>query len=156
MVIFFALFTGMVSRAPITLPGSSSVKVSAFFKRLNFSSSEPISERMRLDGRKQKKARVTELMATDLVEFHDDHRITYPCDAVMREDMRKPQKIRSGNRVSIAAESTKTGHADHFWGIALVVRAATHNRSVPAGASTADLERDVFDNAGGRSRRSFM
>lgn len=123
---------------------------------VNFASSEPISERMCLDGRKQKKARVTELMATDLVEFHDDHRITYPCDAVMREDMRKPQKIRSGNRVSIAAESTKTGHADHFWGIALVVRAATHNRSVPAGASTADLERDVFDNAGGRSRRSFM
>lgn len=98
---------------------------------VNFASSEPISERMRLDGRKQHTARVTELMATELLEWHEDHRLTYPCDAIMREDMRKPQKIRSGNRVSIAAESTKTGHADHFWGIALVVRAATHGGTVP-------------------------
>lgn len=123
---------------------------------VNFAATEPISERMRLDGRKQKTARVTELMATDLSEMHDDHRISYPCDAIMREDLRKPQKVRNGNRVSIAAESTKTGHADHFWGLATMVRAATRNCSTPAGASTADIQDDPFDNAGGRSRRSFM
>ena len=49
----------------------------------------------------------------------------------------------------------KDGHSDRFWGAALC-RGAKGKKSTPAGASTADLERDVFDNAGGRSRRSFM
>lgn len=122
---------------------------------VNFSSREPISERMSLDGRKTKTARVTELMATELVEWHDDHRISYPCDAIMREDLRKPQKIRTGNRVSIAAESTKTGHADHFWGIALALRAAIHDTGSAAGSSTASLDHR-FNTEHGRSRRSFL
>ena len=121
---------------------------------VNFAASEPISERMRREGRPQKTARVTELMATDLAEMHDDRRIAYPCDAIMREDLRKPQKIRSGSRVSIAAESTKTGHADHFWGLALVARAATRGVSTPAARATAQMD---GDGAGrGRSRRSFL
>lgn len=123
---------------------------------VNFASSEPITERMSLDGRKTKTARVTELMATELVEWHEDHRITYPCDAVMREDLRKPQKIRAGNRVSIAAESTKTGHADHFWGLALAIRAATHDTGIAAGFSTAQMNDNLFDREPGRSRRSFL
>ena len=91
---------------------------------VNFATSEPISERLVMGGRKQNTARVTEIMATDLLGWYEDARITHPCDAVMRDDMRKPTRITSSNgRVSIAAESTKTGHADHFWGLALVVRA---------------------------------
>ena len=106
---------------------------------VNFAASEPISERLTLDGRKATKARVTEIMATDLVSWHEDARITYPCDAVMRDDLRKPTKIIGTNgRVTIAAESSKTGHADHFWGLALTVRAATFGGSYikPFGTGT--------------------
>ena len=84
---------------------------------MNFASSEPVPGLA-------KNVPVKEIMATDLVAWHEDARITYPCDAVMRDDIRKPQRIRSqSGRVSIAAESTKTGHADHFWGLALVIKA---------------------------------
>ncbi len=84
---------------------------------VNFASSEPVQGLT-------KNVPVKEIMATDLVAWHEDARITYPCDAVMRDDIRKPQRIRSqSGRVSIAAESTKTGHADHFWGLALVIKA---------------------------------
>ena len=64
-------------------------------------------------------------MATELAGAHDDKRITYYCDTTMKDDLRKPHKITDGRgRVSIAAESTQTGHADHFWGLALGWRAA--------------------------------
>jgi len=94
---------------------------------VNFAASEAISERLSLDGHKKDTAPVKELMATDLCAWHEDARITYPCDAIMREDLRKPMRIRTKTgRVSIAAERDANGHADHFWGLALLVRAATH------------------------------
>ena len=41
------------------------------------------------------------------------------------DDLRKPEKITSpGGRVSIAAVRDEAGHADHFWGLATLVRAA--------------------------------
>lgn len=84
---------------------------------VNFASSEAVPGL-------RKPVPVKELMATDLVAWHEDARLTYPCDAVMRDDLRKPTRITSTTgRVSIAAESTKTGHADHFWGLALVIKA---------------------------------
>lgn len=92
---------------------------------VNFATTEPISPRLVAEGRKSPTARVTEIMATELAGAHDDHRITYYCDATMKDDLRKPHKITDGRgRVSIAAESTQTGHADHFWGLALGWRAA--------------------------------
>lgn len=100
---------------------------------VNFATTEPISQRLAAEGRKAPTARVTEIMATDLAGAHDDHRITYYCDATMRDDLRKPAKVTSPNgRVSIAAESTSTGHADHFWGLALGWRAAFRSTSTPA------------------------
>jgi len=94
---------------------------------VNFAASETISERLSIDGRKKDTAPVKELMATDLCAWHEDARLTYPCDAVMREDLRKPTRIRTKTgRVSIAAERDANGHADHFWGLALLVRAVTH------------------------------
>lgn len=119
---------------------------------INFAQTEPISDRMRHEGRREKTVRITELMANDLSEMHDDHRITYPCDAIMREDLRKPMKIRNGSRVSIAAESTKTGHADHFWSLALMVRAATHSTTKPAMQATAQMD----DLQEPHSRRSLF
>ena len=93
---------------------------------VNFSTKEPVSRRVAANGHRGPMASVREIMATELVGEHEDGRITYPCDAVMRDDIRKPQKIRTSNgRETIAAESTKTGHADHFWGLALVIRAAS-------------------------------
>ncbi|MDO5320104.1 MAG: hypothetical protein Q4G65_15875, partial [bacterium] len=102
---------------------------------VNFASSEPVPGLT-------KNVPVKEIMATDLVAWHEDARITYPCDAVMRDDIRKPQRIRSqSGRVSIAAESTKTGHADHFWGLALVIK-AIHAGGDGCGESCGDGDED--------------
>ena len=91
---------------------------------VNFSTSEVVEEYVNEKGKLvQRKARVTEVMATKLVEAHEDGTINYPVDGIVREDLRKPKKIRMGNRISIAAESTKTGHGDHFWSIALAKKA---------------------------------
>lgn len=104
---------------------------------VNFASSEPVPGLT-------KNVPVKEIMATDLVAWHEDARITYPCDAVMRDDMRKPQRIRSSSgRVSIAAESTKTGHADHFWGLALVIK-AIHAGGTGCGESCGDDDEEHY------------
>ena len=104
---------------------------------VNFASSEPMPGLT-------KNVPVKEIMATDLIAWHEDARITYPCDAVMRDDLRKPQRIRSSSgRVSIAAESTKTGHADHFWGLALVVK-AIHAGGTGCGESCGDDDGDNY------------
>ena len=100
---------------------------------VNFSSSEVVEEYVNEKGKVvQRKARVTEVMATDLVEAHEDGTINYPVDGISREDLRKPRKIRMGSRISIAAESTKTGHGDHFWSIALAKKASKADTSAAA------------------------
>jgi len=100
---------------------------------VNFAESEVIEEYTDGKGnRRVRKARVTEVMATDLVEAHEDGTINYPVDGIMREDLRKPKKIRMGSRISIAAESTKTGHGDHFWSIALGKKASKADTSAAA------------------------
>ena len=117
---------------------------------VNFATTEPISTRLMADGRKAPTARVTEIMATDLAAAHEDNRISYPCDATMRDDLRKPHKVTSANgRVSIAAESTQTGHADHFWALALGLRAAEGGTSGYCAPPDVD---DLEDFEGGRGR----
>ena len=92
---------------------------------VDFSTTEPISKRLQADGRKEAKARVTELMATDLLGVFEDRAIEIPQDPELRDDLRKPEKIVSpGGRVSIAATRDEAGHADHFWSVALALRAA--------------------------------
>lgn len=91
---------------------------------VNFSSTEPITDRIRADGRKGETARVTEIMATDLLEAFEDRCWEIPVDQDLREDLRKPEKITSpGGKVSIAAVRDEAGHADHFWALALAERA---------------------------------
>lgn len=105
---------------------------------VNFSSTEPISDKIRAEGRKAETARVTEIMATDLLSVFEDRSIELhiELDGDARDDLRKPEKITSpGGRVSIAAVRDEAGHADHFWGIALAVRAAMESGS---GAITAE------------------
>lgn len=112
---------------------------------VNFSSTEPISDKIRAEGRKTETARVTEIMATDLLATFEDRSIELhiELDSDARDDLRKPEKITSpGGRVSIAATRDEAGHADHFWGLALAVRASMDN-SAPGPIH-------IFDN----SRRS--
>jgi phage FluMu gp28-like protein len=94
---------------------------------VNFATTEPITQRIKAEGRKQETARVTEIMATNLLEVFEDRTIEIPMDPELRDDLRKPEKIVSpGGRVSIAAVRDEAGHADHFWSIALAIRAAQH------------------------------
>jgi phage FluMu gp28-like protein len=95
---------------------------------VNFASTEPMSDRIAAEGRKGETAKVTEIMATDLLACFEDRSIEIPNDQELREDLVKPEKITSpGGRVSIAAVRDEAGHADHFWSLALAVRAAGSN-----------------------------
>ncbi len=99
---------------------------------VQFASTEPISTRLRSDGKKGEKAPVTEIMATEMLGVFEDKRIEIPMDARLRDDLRKPEKIVSpSGRVSIAAVRDVAGHADRFWSIALAIRAAGRNYGVP-------------------------
>jgi phage FluMu gp28-like protein len=99
---------------------------------VNFASTEPMTERIRADGRKGETARVTEIMAVDLLAVFEERSIKdVPMDQELREDLQKPEKLTSpGGRVSIAATRDEAGHADHFWSLALANRAAS-NQGTP-------------------------
>jgi phage FluMu gp28-like protein len=92
---------------------------------VNFSATEPASDRIKLEGRKAETARVTEIMAVNLLTCFEERSIRdLPDDARLLDDLRKPEKITSpGGRVSIAATRDEAGHADGFWSLALAVRA---------------------------------
>ena len=91
---------------------------------VNFSSTEPTTDRMIQDGTKRPTAKVTEIMATDLLSEFEARRVEIPADMTLRIDLKKPEKVVSpGGKVSIAAERDSAGHADHFWALALAIRA---------------------------------
>lgn len=94
---------------------------------VNFATTEPVNSRLRAEGRRAATARVTELMATDLLAAFEERslEIHVELDHEAREDLRKPEKMTTpGGRVSIAAVRDEAGHADHFWALALALRAA--------------------------------
>lgn len=92
---------------------------------VNFSSTVPLTHAAQAEGRKGQTVRVTEAMATELLQVYEDKRIRQPADSIMRDDLRKPEKVVTpGGRVSIAAARSETGHADHFWALALAIEAA--------------------------------
>ena len=97
---------------------------------VNFSTSEPINNFIRAEGRRAETARVTENMATDLLAHFEHKTLTLEVqlDADALDDLRKPERLVSpGGRVSIAATRTEAGHADHFWALALAIRDAGGN-----------------------------
>lgn len=119
---------------------------------VNFGTTEPVTDRIVAEGRKRLTARVTEIMATDLVAQFEDRTIEIPVDQELRDSLRKPEKIVSpGGRVSIAAERDGADHADDFWGLALLVRAATRDRGPAFIAST---PRPSMSGPGGMLSRS--
>jgi phage FluMu gp28-like protein len=82
-------------------------------------------------GVAKERTRVPEALATQLLQVFEDRRIQHPVDELLREDLRKPERIVSpGGRVSIAACRDANGHADHFWSLALAVHAALGERPV--------------------------
>lgn len=91
---------------------------------VNFATTEAVTDRIRSDGRKGATARVTEIMAVDLLGVFEDGTIEIMADPDLRDELRKPEKVVSpGGRVSIAASRDGKGHADRFWSRALAVRA---------------------------------
>ena len=122
---------------------------------VNFSTTEPISDKIRAEGRKTETARVTEIMATELLAVFEEKSITIEVelDGDARDDLRKPEKITSpGGRVSIAATRDEAGHADHFWAFALAIRAAM-NDSAPGKIYVFDQSRSGRIIAGRQDRR---
>jgi phage FluMu gp28-like protein len=120
---------GLVEYAQDAHPGKAIAGV-------NFGSTEPITTRLRTDGRKAETARVTEIMATNLLGVFEDRAIEIPADPELRDDLRKPERLVSPQgRVSIAAERDEAGHADHFWSLALANRASEQGAT---GAFTAE------------------
>lgn len=65
-------------------------------------------------------ALVTELMAVNLQSHFEDRTIRIPCEAALRDSLRKPQRIVTATGVRIAAEDDDSGHADEFWALALM------------------------------------
>ena len=92
---------------------------------VDFSTTEPINKVLQAEGRKAPTARVTEIMATELLQIFEDRRIEIPQDPQLRDSLRKPERLVSpGGRVSIAATRDEAGHADEFWSVGLAVRAS--------------------------------
>ena len=106
---------------------------------INFGSTVPMTRRIAAEGRKQETVRVTEAMATELLQVYEDRMIQQPYDQELRDDLRKPEKaVSPGGRVSIAATRDEAGHADHFWSFALAIEASQ------TGADAAPII--IFDN----------
>jgi len=93
---------------------------------INFGSTVPMTKRIATEGRKQETVRVTEAMATEMLQVYEDRMIQHPFDQQLRDDLRKPEKsVSPGGRVSIAATRDEAGHADHFWSFALAIDAGS-------------------------------
>ncbi len=99
---------------------------------INFSSSVSATKVIREEGRNREKVRVTEAMAMEVLRVYEDRRMRQPRDWQLREDLRRPGKVTTpAGRVSIAATRDGSGHADHFWSVALALEAAGGSVSAP-------------------------
>lgn len=126
---------------------------------VDFSTSVAVTSRILSQGRKSPTVKITEAMAVDLLGWYEDRRIKHPCDALYRDDLRKPERVTTpGGRVSIAASRDEAGHADHFWGNALMIYAHGEPLSLGAqgvGFNSGDGSDDDADPSG-RTRGMFQ
>ena len=102
-------------------------KFGSCIQGLNFASSIPLeSIRTPNSALRNDRAPAPEVLALRLLQTYESKRIRHPIDPLLREDLRKPERITTPEgRVSIVASRTESGHADHFWSLALALRAAT-------------------------------
>jgi len=97
---------------------------------VNFSRTMPLPSALAGDARNATgSVRVPELLALQLLRLYTDHAIQHPLDPLLRDHLRRPERLTSpSGQVSIAADRNAGGHADHFWSLALAAHAA---QSVP-------------------------
>ena len=92
---------------------------------INFASSVSATRVIVEEGTKRETVRVTEALAMEVLRAYEDRKLRQPRDWQLREDLRRPGKVTTpGGRVSIAATRDGSGHADHFWSLALALEAA--------------------------------
>ena len=94
---------------------------------INFASSLPLSTHSSSHFSPQTShlVKAPEALAIQLLRAYEDGRIQQPIDQQLRDDLRKPERITNpSGGVSIAATRDESGHADHFWSLALAVNAA--------------------------------
>jgi phage FluMu gp28-like protein len=98
---------------------------------VNFSRTVPLPSTFALEGRNAATVRIPELLALQLLRVYSDRHIKHPLDPILRDELRRPERLTSSTgQVSIAADRTSGGHADHFWSLALALHAA---QSIPTG-----------------------
>jgi len=117
---------------------------------INFATTEPINDFILSEGRKAPTARVTENMATATLKRFEDKTVTFEVelDTNAIEDLRKPERITSpGGRTSIAAVRDEAGHADHFWGVCLMIRAA-ESSSAPVAFAKCSITQSTVGKMG--------
>ena len=94
---------------------------------VNFCTREERNERQALiaagSGLPVDSAKVTEIMALDILQAFENRAIRIPHEQALRDSLRKPKKAVVNNQVVIAAEDDDAGHADEFWSLALLIRA---------------------------------
>jgi phage FluMu gp28-like protein len=95
--------------------------------------------------------RITEALATQLLQTFEDRALQIPIDQDLRDDLRKPERLVSpSGRVSIAATRDEAGHADHFWSLALALDAAKTPIGPPPASAPVHLRTNF---TGGRAPR---
>jgi phage FluMu gp28-like protein len=94
---------------------------------LNFSRTMPLPTRLAMHApNSSTNVRVPELLALQLLRVYVDRSIQHPLDPLLRDHLRRPERLTSpSGQVSIAADRNSGGHADHFWSMALAVHAGT-------------------------------
>lgn len=122
---------------------------------VNFSSSVPMHQSLRFEGRKENQnIRVTEYMATDLLMVYEDKLIRHPYEMRLRDDLRLPEKVVSSNgRVSIAASRSAADHADHFWSFALAIYADKGGANEFKTTTNDTTKRGFWQRGGRRNKR---
>lgn len=123
---------------------------------LDFRTSEKVNRDSILyddNDRKKLTAPVTEVLAMEVLSLFESGKATIPCDARIRADLEKPERVVSpSGRVSIAACRDSEDHADHFWAYALAQRAgkSLHTSgsysSVPIAGRKSVLGRRTLEN----------
>jgi phage FluMu gp28-like protein len=109
----------------------SQAKLGSRVAGLDFAGTVPLDSFLKRNAEAPGRVKVPEALALQLLRAFEDRRLHLPPDPLLREDLRKPERIIApGGEVRIFATSDETGHADHFWSLALAVDAAIRIKPV--------------------------
>ena len=115
---------------------------SRLIQGVNFSSSVAVSEILRRDGERRDKVRVTEVMALEVLKAYEERRVRQPADELLRADLRKVERVAlPGGGMSLSASRDESGHADHFWSLALALEAVRRGRRAWGGMEVVEVRK---------------